>query len=86
MEKTEDRSMMKRTPSHQVFKLKANIYSVELFINTEQRLILNVDGDWEGGLLVTRKMLAISRNLITSFLKVYLEGWVSCWVSSQETI
>lgn len=86
MEKTGDRSMRKRTPSHQGFKLKANIYSVELFINTEQRLILNVDGDWEGGLLATRKMLAIRRNLITSFLKVCLEGWVSCWVSSQETI
>lgn len=35
----------------------------------EQTLILNVDDDWEGGLLVTRKMLAIIRNLITPFLR-----------------
>lgn len=68
---------MKRTPSYKEFKLKAKFYNVELSSNTEQRPILNVDGDWERGLLVTRKILAISKNLI-SFLKVCLEGWVSC--------
>lgn len=77
---------LKRIPSNKGFKLKAKSYNVEISINTEQRLILNVHGDWKEDLLVTREMLAISRNLITPFLKACLEGWVSCWVNSQETI
>lgn len=28
--------------------MKAKFYNVELSINTEQRLILNSDGDWQG--------------------------------------
>lgn len=36
---------MKRTPSYKEFKLKVKFYNVELSSNTEQRQILNVDGD-----------------------------------------
>lgn len=77
---------MKRFPSYKGIKLKEKFYNMELSMNTDQKLILNVDGDCEGGLLVTRKMLAMSSNVVTPFLKVCLEGWINCWVSSQETI
>lgn len=40
--------MITGTPYYKAFKLKARFYKMEISINTEQRPILNVDGDWEG--------------------------------------
>lgn len=73
-EKTEDSEDRRRQrdeknpPSYKGFKLQARFYNAGISINTKQRLILNVDGNCKEGLLVSRKMLAISRNLITPFL------------------
>lgn len=50
--------------------MKATFYNVEIFVNIEQRLVLNVDGDRKGGLPVTKRCRQLVATLITPFLSL----------------